>query len=369
MPEGSAERPHVEIRDVSKTFGHVVAVDRLSLDVATGSFTTLLGPSGCGKTTTLRMLAGFYDPDAGDILIGGVPQQGIPPNRRNVSIVFQDYALFPHMTVLQNVSYGLKFRRLDKAERDRRVSRVLEFLGLDALEARHPHELSGGQQQRVALGRSIVMEPHVLLMDEPLSNLDAKLRIRVRAELKEIQRATGITTIYVTHDQDEALSLSDRVAVMADGRLQQYSEPWELYHAPANRFVADFVGYANVIPGRVLERGAGTATVLVPGSNTPLRCLDPASRAAAGADVGVMVRPEWFTLSPADEKAAITDGVVLIGEVRSGSFLGAFVRAFLEVPGIGDPLVVESTVTRQDQMASGTRLRLCLPHDRAVLVD
>ncbi|TVR88652.1 MAG: ABC transporter ATP-binding protein, partial [Trueperaceae bacterium] len=189
--------PHVELRGVSKSFGSTLAVDDLDLVIARGSFTTLLGPSGCGKTTTLRMLAGFYEPDAGEILIDGARQNEVPPNRRNVSIVFQDYALFPHMTVLQNVSYGLKLRRVEKGERERRVARVLEFLGLDALEARHPHELSGGQQQRVALGRSIVMEPAVLLMDEPLSNLDAKLRIRVRAELKEIQRVLGITTVYV----------------------------------------------------------------------------------------------------------------------------------------------------------------------------
>jgi ABC-type Fe3+/spermidine/putrescine transport system ATPase subunit len=337
--------------------------------VSAGSFTTLLGPSGCGKTTTLRMLAGFYEPDEGDIVIGGASQRGVPPNRRNVSIVFQDYALFPHMTVMQNVSYGLKFRRVDKAERERRVGRVLEFLGLDALGGRHPHELSGGQQQRVALGRSIVMEPDVLLMDEPLSNLDAKLRIRVRAELKEIQRATGITTIYVTHDQDEALSLSDRVAVMSEGRLQQYSAPWELYHAPANRFVADFVGYANVLPARVVQGGAGVATVTVAGSSTPLRCQDPAGRATVGAEVGVMVRPEWFALSDADTLAEPFDGLTLEGEVRSGAFLGAFVRAALTVPGIVEPLVVESTVTHEDQMTSGTRLRLSVPHDRAVIID
>jgi ABC-type Fe3+/spermidine/putrescine transport system ATPase subunit len=363
-------QPHVEVRAVRKSFGDVVAVDDLTLDIGKGSFTTLLGPSGCGKTTTLRMLAGFYDPDEGDIVIGGRSQHGVPPNRRNVSIVFQDYALFPHMTVLQNVSYGLKFRRVSREERDRRVGRTMEFLGLTALGKRHPHELSGGQQQRVALGRSIVMEPDVLLMDEPLSNLDAKLRIRVRAELKEIQRATGITTIYVTHDQDEALSLSDLVAVMSDGRLQQYSTPWDLYHAPANRFVADFVGYANVLPGRVTTFGDGVATVVLEGlaGGRELRCHDPAGRAQRGATVGVMVRPEWFDVVEAHPDQPSGEGVELEGEVRAASFLGSCVRSWLTVRGT-DGVVLESDVTTQELLRTGTRVHLSIPQERAVLVD
>jgi ABC-type Fe3+/spermidine/putrescine transport system ATPase subunit len=366
----AAERPHVELLAVRKTFGDVVAVDDLNLTVRKGSFTTLLGPSGCGKTTTLRMLAGFYDPDDGDIVIGGRSQVGVPPNRRNVSIVFQDYALFPHMTVLQNVSYGLKFRRLAREERVRRVTRVLDFLGLSALAKRHPHELSGGQQQRVALGRSIVMEPDVLLMDEPLSNLDAKLRIRVRAELKEIQRATGITTIYVTHDQDEALSLSDLVAVMNHGRLQQYSTPWDLYHAPANRFVADFVGYANMLAATVASIGDGVATVRVDQAvgTGGLVCQDPVARAAPGTRVRVMVRPEWFRVL-ADDAAAPSDGIVLDGQVRSASFLGSFVRVWLTVPGVAEGVVLERDVDAEGELAEGTRLRLFVPDARAVVVD
>jgi ABC-type Fe3+/spermidine/putrescine transport system ATPase subunit len=362
---------HVELRDVRKVFGDTVAVDDLSLAVDKGSFTTLLGPSGCGKTTTLRMLAGFFDPDAGDVLIGGVRQNGVPPNRRNVSIVFQDYALFPHMTVLQNVSYGLRLRRVAASERERRVARVLAFLGLEDLGGRLPFELSGGQQQRVALGRSIVMEPDVLLMDEPLSNLDAKLRIRVRAELKEIQRALGITTIYVTHDQDEALSLSDRVAVLRDGRLQQYSDPWELYHAPVNRFVADFVGYANVLPGRVVSAEPGTATVAIAAApGDALRCLDPVGRARQGAAVGVMVRPEWFTVDGAGADAAAGGpGLSLEGAVQTRSYQGAFARAWVRVAGVDEPVVVEATVTQRDQLNAGTLLRLHVAHERAVVVD
>ena len=363
---------------MSKRFGDTVAVAELSLEVAKGSFTTLLGPSGCGKTTTLRLLAGFFEPDAGEVLIGGVRQNGVPPNRRNVSMVFQDYALFPHMSVEQNVSYGLRLRRVEAAERVRRVNAVLEFLGLQALSARHPFELSGGQQQRVALGRSIVTRPDVLLMDEPLSNLDAKLRVRVRSELQSIQRELGITTIYVTHDQDEALSLSDRVAVMAEGRLQQYSDPWDVYHAPANRFVADFVGYVNVLPGRVTDVGEGTATVsLAELGVAGLVCRDPASRASLGSRVGVMVRPEWFEVhpdaAPADSVAQAPglaqDAVGVRGEVESRSYLGAFGRAWVRVDGLREPLIVETSMSERNQLARGTRLQLRVPQARAVLVD
>jgi ABC-type Fe3+/spermidine/putrescine transport system ATPase subunit len=360
----------VVLRSVSKSFGTTLAVDTLDLTIERGSFTTLLGPSGCGKTTTLRMLAGFYEPDEGDIFIAGVRQNEVPPNRRNVSIVFQDYALFPHMSVLQNVSYGLKLRRMAASERTQRVGRVLEFLGLGGLEARYPHQLSGGQQQRVALGRSIVMEPDVLLMDEPLSNLDAKLRIRVRSELKEIQRVLGITTVYVTHDQDEALSLSDRVAVMADGRLQQYSEPWTLYRKPVNRFVADFVGYANVIPARVARVDVGPeGTVVEVAGIGPLRVLDPAGRAREGLGVGVMVRPEWFEVSEADAPEPATGGLTMVGRVTSMSYLGAFARVWVEVEGIPEAMVIEVDLQERDQLQRGSQLRLQVPHDCAVVVD
>jgi ABC-type Fe3+/spermidine/putrescine transport system ATPase subunit len=358
----------VVLRSVSKSFGTTLAVDNLDLTIARGSFTTLLGPSGCGKTTTLRMLAGFYEPDDGDIFIAGARQNEVPPNRRNVSIVFQDYALFPHMTVVQNVSYGLSLRRIAAAERNKRVQRVLEFLGLAGLEARYPHQLSGGQQQRVALGRSIVMEPDVLLMDEPLSNLDAKLRVRVRAELKEIQRVLGITTVYVTHDQDEALSLSDRVAVMSDGRLQQYSEPWTLYREPVNRFVADFVGYANVIPARVRRNAAAGVEVDVVGFGS-LRVLDPAGRASEGLEVGVMVRPEWVEVSDADAPQSTAGGLAMIGTVGSVSYLGSFARVSVEVAGVPEALVIEVDLQERDQLQRGSRLRLQVHHDRAVVVD
>ena len=356
---------HVELRSIDKWFGPTKAVDGLTLDVQKGSFTTLLGPSGCGKTTTLRMLAGFHDPDAGEILIGGRGQKGIPPHRRNVSIVFQDYALFPHMTVLGNVGYGLRLKRVTVAERRRRVERVLDFLDLTRLAGRHPHELSGGQQQRVALGRSIVMEPEVLLMDEPLSNLDAKLRLRVRAELKQIQRQLGITTIYVTHDQDEALSLSDRVAVMDGGRLQQYSDPWELYHAPANRFVADFVGQANFLPAQVVASSDGQATVAL--GSQRLRCANPNGLAPSADTVAVMVRPEWLEAVAPDAGEA-APGVELAGRVVAGSFLGSHIRLWVSLAD-GSEVVVDTPVSAKERMEAGTEVRLRLADGRAVAMS
>lgn len=362
---------HVVCHGVSKYFGSVAAVDDLNLTIERGSFTTLLGPSGCGKTTTLRMIAGFYEPDAGDITIDGKSQKGLPPYRRDVSIVFQDYALFPHMTVFENVSYGLKLRRTPADERQKRVDRVLGFLGLDRLKKRYPHEMSGGQQQRVALARSIVMEPQVLLMDEPLSNLDAKLRIRVRAELKEIQRTLGITTIYVTHDQDEALSLSDRVAVMSDGRLQQYSDPWTLYHEPANRFVADFVGYANFVPAT--RKASSDGGVLLSVLGKELRCRVPSHaepmRAPGSGEVVAMVRPEWFAVEGKAGAAGDSAQVSWQGRIETSSFLGSFVRLWVRVEGSQTPLVVDTEAKQREGFAPGSEVQISLAHDQAVMMD
>ncbi|GHV50634.1 ABC transporter ATP-binding protein [Spirochaetia bacterium] len=237
----------VELTEISKNYGDFRAVDNFSLSVPRGSFTTLLGPSGCGKTTLLRIIAGFFDPDAGTVVICGQNQHGIPPEKRTTGIVFQDYALFPHMTARENLAYGLKIRKIAADTRNREIVRTAEALDLAGLLDRYPGELSGGQQQRLALGRAVILKPQILLMDEPLSNLDAKLRVRVREELKDIQRRLGITTIYVTHDQEEALSLSDYIAVMNNGRLEQVGTPQEVYNTPATAFAADFTGPANFI--------------------------------------------------------------------------------------------------------------------------
>jgi ABC-type Fe3+/spermidine/putrescine transport system ATPase subunit len=239
--------PDVEFRSVTKRFDDVVAVDALDLEIRHGEFLSLLGPSGCGKTTTLRLIAGFEHPDEGEILIGGRDVSGLPPYRRDVNTVFQSYALFPHLDVLDNVAYGLKQRGLTKAQRHTRAREALELVQLAHLAARRPRQLSGGQQQRVALARALVMEPKVLLLDEPLGALDLKVRKELQIELKRIQSTVGITFVYVTHDQEEALAMSDRVAVMSDGRIEQLGAPREIYDAPATRFVADFIGDTNFI--------------------------------------------------------------------------------------------------------------------------
>ncbi|HSF02864.1 MAG TPA: ABC transporter ATP-binding protein, partial [Solirubrobacterales bacterium] len=247
--------PHLRLEGLFKRFGATVAVGGVSLDVPPGSLTAILGPSGCGKTTLLRLIGGFLEPDGGEIWIGGVSQRRVPPHARPTSTVFQDYALFPHLSVFSNVAYGLRLRRLARGAIADRVSRMLALVRLEGLEERFPGQLSGGQQQRVALARALVVEPQVLLMDEPLSNLDAKLRVSVREELRELQQRLGTTTVYVTHDQEEALAVADAVAVMADGRVVQQGTPREIYEAPADPWVAGFVGQVNLLHGRV-EQGS-----------------------------------------------------------------------------------------------------------------
>src|SRR5438477_9679321 len=251
----------IALSEVTKRFASTTAVDRISLEIADGELFTLLGPSGCGKTTLLRMIAGFSPVDGGEIRFGPRRVDGLAPYERNIGMVFQNYALWPHMTVAGNVTYGLKLRKLPAADIARRLEDGLRKVNLGALGDRYPGQLSGGQQQRVALARALVLNPDILLLDEPLSNLDAKIRVQVRAEIRKLQQELGITTIYVTHDQEEALSLSDRVAVMREGRILQVASPKTLYERPVNRFVADFVGTNNFIAGVCTERGAERATV------------------------------------------------------------------------------------------------------------
>ena len=252
-----ATAPQVELRGLRKTFGRVVAVDSVDLEIGDGEFFAMLGPSGSGKTTVLRMIAGFERPTSGSVILGGVDETALPAFRRDVSTVFQDYALFPHMTVGQNVAYGLKVRGVGGAERARRVGEALEMVRLGDLGARKPGELSGGQRQRVALARALVTRPKVLLLDEPLGALDLKLREQMQLELKSIQREVGITFLFVTHDQDEALTLCDRLAVFNAGRIEQVGPPGEVYERPASRFVAGFVGSSNVIPSALAPRIVG----------------------------------------------------------------------------------------------------------------
>lgn len=288
----------VALVDVTKRFGDVVAVDRLNLRVRRGEFLTLLGPSGCGKTTTLRLVGGFEQPDEGRILIGGVDVSRLPPHRRRVNTVFQQYALFPHLSVFDNVAYGLRYtRRLPREEVERRVREMLDLVRLVGVERRRPRELSGGQQQRVALARALAMEPEVLLLDEPLGSLDYKLRKEMQVELKQIHRSVGTTFLYVTHDQEEAMTMSDRICVMAGGRVIQEGSPQEIYLRPATRYVAGFVGDMSFVDGQVLSCNGRVASVAVEGLGT-VRAEGLRQEVAPGDRVALGIRPEDAELSP-----------------------------------------------------------------------
>jgi iron(III) transport system ATP-binding protein len=320
----------ISLRGVVKRFTGVAAVDGASVDVGDGELFTLLGPSGCGKTTLLRLIAGFYAPDAGEIWFGTRRVDGVPAYARNIGMVFQNYALWPHMTVRGNIVYGLRLRRLASAEIERRLAAVLDKVNLGGLEGRYPGQLSGGQQQRVALARALVLNPEILLLDEPLSNLDAKIRVQVRTEIRRLQRELGITTVYVTHDQEEALSLSDRIAVMRQGLILQIATPKELYERPATRFVADFVGVNNFIAGTCREAGDGRVVV-----DTPLGRLHgrPGRTVKAGERCVLAVRPENIALAPGPENSCP-------GRVVLASYLGSTLRYDVET-GAGSLLKVD----------------------------
>jgi len=315
----------IRVDGVTKRFGGVTAVDRVSLEIVDAELFTLLGPSGCGKTTLLRLVAGFYRPDAGTIRFGERVVNEIPPYERNIGMVFQNYALWPHMTVFQNVGYGLKLRGLAGEALRQRVAEGLQKVNLVGLEARYPGQLSGGQQQRVALARALVLNPDILLLDEPLSNLDAKIRVQVRAEIRKLQQELRITTVYVTHDQEEALSLSDRVAVMREGRVLQVGRPRELYERPGTRFVADFVGTNNLVPGTV--KGQDGETLYVETALGPIRAR-AAGAAAPGQPCVLAVRPENIAVGgPAG------DGNRLSGRIVLASYLGNTLRYDVEAAG------------------------------------
>jgi iron(III) transport system ATP-binding protein len=302
----------ITIRGLSKRFGagqgSPAAVANLALEIKDNQFVTLLGPSGCGKTTTLRLIAGYITPDSGTIEVAGrllsSPQAVVPPAERGMGMVFQNYAVWPHKTVFENVVFGLKLRKLSSSMARQKVADMLALVNLGGLEGRYPGELSGGQQQRVALARSLVVEPDILLLDEPLSNLDAKLRERMRIELKELQRRTGITFVYVTHDQAEALALSDQVAVISGGTLQQFGTPFEVYAHPANRMVADFMGLVNLVPGRIRDMDNRVANVeLTPDLTVGIVRMDGLS---VGERVDVAIRPENIRLAPSPDPTAAT---------------------------------------------------------------
>ena len=296
----------LELVRLGKTYGDAVAVEDATLSVAGGELVALLGPSGCGKTTTLRMVAGFVAPSAGRIELGGRDITNAPANRRDIGMVFQSYALFPHMTVRRNVEFGLRCHRIGEADIKRRVDAVLELAGLGALAARYPRQLSGGQQQRVALARVLVLRPKLLLFDEPLSNLDARLRVQMRSEIRQLQKSLSVTALFVTHDQDEASAIADRIVVMNRGRVEQVGTPSEIYQDPATRFVADFIGTANVLEAVVAERQGDCCTVRANGFSFRLR-----GAFVAGQRGALSVRPERIDFVDPADPGAVAGTVVL----------------------------------------------------------
>jgi ABC-type Fe3+/spermidine/putrescine transport system ATPase subunit len=313
------------IRNLVKKFDDIAAVDHIDLAVEQGEFVTLLGPSGCGKTTTLRTIAGFYQPDEGEILFNDRCMNNIPPAKRNTSMCFQSYALFPHMDVWDNIAFGLKMRKIATEEQKKRVREAIDMLSLNGMEKRRPGQLSGGQQQRVALARAIVTQPDVLLFDEPLSNLDAKLRVQVRVEILEMQRRLGITSIYVTHDQDEALAISDRIVVMNKGTIEQVGDPQTIYLRPRTSFVAGFIGLANIFKARVASRDQGRLILDSPFGS--LRVLADSSQAEIGSTISFSFRPE--------NVLPYNDGITnrITGTILHAIFMGDVTDLFIDVKG------------------------------------
>ena len=342
----------VRFENVSKHYGEVVAVDRISFEVQPGALVTLLGPSGCGKTTTLRLIAGLEMPTGGSVFIGGNDVSRLPASARDVSMVFQSYALFPHMTVFENVSYGLSVSGVTKAETRDRAEEGLKLVGLSGYGERLPSELSGGQQQRVAVARALVLEPTVLLFDEPLSNLDAKLRRQVREEIRELQQSLALTTVYVTHDQEEALAVSDRIIVMRNAEIAQEGAPTELYEAPRDLFVADFIGDANVLDAELVSRDGERATVRV-GGRVELRL--PHRDLPAGP-VKIAVRPEGVNLTVTEEESGLT------GIVSKSTYVGSHVEYTLDTD-LGEIFVADYQFDAL--ISTGSRVRIAF-RDRGV---
>jgi iron(III) transport system ATP-binding protein len=350
----------IAIRDVNLSYGATHVLKGVNLEIRPGEFFAFLGPSGCGKTTLLRLIAGFNVAQTGSVHVGGVDVSGLPPWKRDVGMVFQSYALWPHMSVAQNVAFGLEEHRAPRAEIERRVDQALDLVSLRHLRDRKPSQLSGGQQQRVALARTIAVRPKVLLLDEPLSNLDARMRVQVRRELRELQQELGITTIFVTHDQEEANTICDRIAVMHDGVVQQVGTPMELYDRPANLFVAGFLGTANILPGQIsddrrsfLISGSGQIPVLS-GQTTPERAQ-------------LVFRPQNIVLADRDAAPPV-ERTRLDGEVVNSEFLGASVRYGVRIGG-ADILVDVPHQAGVPPLTPGMRVAVDLDHARALYLN
>jgi putative spermidine/putrescine transport system ATP-binding protein len=339
---GATPVPELEIRNLIKRYTPQSVVGPLSFSVGVGEFVSLLGPSGCGKTTTLRCIAGFETPTDGSILLDGERIEHQPPNRRNIGLVFQNYALFPHLTIFENIAFGLRLRRVGQPEVKARVAKALELVGLPDLAERFPRQLSGGQQQRVAIARSVVLEPRIILFDEPLSNLDFKLRLQMRTELRELQRRLGKTAVYVTHDQSEALALSDRIVVMSNGRIEQVGSPRDIYERPANSFVADFIGNSNLLDATVVETATDATTIR---TEHGLVLRANRSQNSVGDSVVPVIRPEHVRLV----NGAVADGDNRLGaRIEEVTYLGQDLHMRLRVDG-KQPLtaVAQGSVARR----------------------
>jgi putative spermidine/putrescine transport system ATP-binding protein len=316
--------PFLSIQHVRKSFGPTTVVQDFNLDVEPGEFVSFLGPSGCGKTTVLRMVAGFEEPSAGKIVVAGKDITRLKPNQRNVGMVFQAYALFPNLTVAQNIGFGLKVAGMPKADADRRVAEMLDLIKLPQMGDRYPYQLSGGQQQRIALARAIAPKPKLLLLDEPLSALDAKVRVSLREEIRSIQKKLGITTVFVTHDQEEALSISDRIAVMYGGKAEQVGTPFEIYNRPATKFVANFVGTLNVLEGTVTDAASGKVRV----NTQEVALKGKLNGSKTGDKLSLALRPEAISLGrhPGRDSS-------LSGEIAEVHFLGSVIRVRVGIGG------------------------------------
>ena len=351
----------------SNTVSDVTAVDHINLDIRPGEFITLLGPSGCGKTTTLRMIAGFEDATSGQVMLDGENMVVVPPNRRPMSMVFQSYALFPHLSVRENVAYGLRLRKKSAEEIKEEVDIALAAMNLTAMADRAPSQLSGGQQQRVALARAMVVRPKVLLFDEPLSNLDAKLRVKMRVEIRRMQKRLGISSVYVTHDQSEAMAMSDRIVVMNSGRIEQVDTPEEIYLHPASVFVADFVGRANFVPAQAQEVGEdGMAEIEALGQKIRVHSSEGAKEAVReGKETVVLVRPESMRIQPTDEKPATLTGS--LGQVVTSIFYGETVEYEIETE-FGSLVCVGSDPRAEDLLEEGQYVRLGIEAEKAWLL-
>ncbi len=358
-------RAIVELRALEKAFGSILAVDGVDLTVYEGEFLSLLGPSGCGKTTTLNLIAGFIEPTRGRILIAGRDMTGRPAYQRELGVVFQNYALFPHMTVFENIAFGLRTRGVSRRDMARRVGEALTLVRLEGHGGTWPAQLSGGMQQRVALARALVIQPRVLLLDEPLAALDKQLREKMRTELREIQRAVGIPTVFVTHDQQEALGLADRVAVMARGRIEQIGTPREIYERPAARFVAEFVGGSNAFQGRVLSVRLGEAEVECDGVGRLLvRMTGSARTLAPGSQADLLIRPERISLIPQTDDGPNT----FPARVVRLTYLGSQTEAGVELRSGRQILVTVDEYRCPVPLTEGGEVRIALPPDAFLLL-